>query len=259
MALYVGHTQYGSRRSILARYCLTTAIMCAGVRLLATDAGVTQPAGSARITEGQPDPSPAVLGALIMNEGGVIHRAAPHAREERTTRLPRVLLRTERGDIELEIDTGRAPITSSNFLRYVDGRFFDGGRFFRTVRADNQPLDSIRIAVVQAGIDPARAQEQFPPIALEPTSVTGLRHREGTVSMARAAPNSATSSFFITLADEPALDSGGRRNPDGLGFAAFARVVRGMDVVRAIHAAPADERQLLLEPVRILSAHRIER
>jgi peptidyl-prolyl cis-trans isomerase A (cyclophilin A) len=185
--------------------------------------------------------------------------ASPSSRDVLTTGLPHVLLRTERGDIELEIDTAHAPVTGVNFLRYVDGRFFDGGRFFRTVRADNQPLDSVRIAVVQAGIDPARAQEQFAPIALEPTNVTGLRHREGTVSMARAAPNSATSSFFITLADEPALDSGGLRNPDGLGFAAFARVVQGMDVVRAIHAAPADERQMLLEPVRILSAHRIER
>lgn len=236
MALCVGRRWYGWTRSIGAACCIAAAPLGAtAARPLATDTTGIQPAES-----------PSGLNAL-------------RARDARTPPLPRVVLRTERGDVELEIDTVNAPVTGSNFLRYVDGGFFDGGRFFRTVRADNQPLDSVRIAVVQAGIDPARAQDQFAPIVLEPTSETGLRHREGTVSMARAGPNSATSSFFITLADEPALDSGGRRNPDGLGFAAFARVVRGMEVVRAIHAAPADERQVLLEPVRILGAYRMER
>lgn len=168
--------------------------------------------------------------------------------------LPRVLLTTAQGDIEIEVDTVHAPVTASNFLRYVDAGAYEGGAFFRTVRADNQPQDSIRIAVIQAAAGPDRPA--FPAIPLEPTSETGLRHVAGTVSMARAGPHTATSSFFITIGDQPALDFGGMRNPDGQGFGAFGRVVRGMDVVRAIQVAPAQAQQLV-EPVLITGARRI--
>ena len=120
-------------------------------------------------------------------------------------------IRTELGEIEIEVDTVRAPITASNFLRYVDGGFYDGGRFFRTVHLDNQPNDSIRIEVIQAGIDPAKSEDGFPAIPLERTSVTGILHRDGTVSMARSEPDTATSSFFICVGDQPSLDFGGRR------------------------------------------------
>jgi peptidyl-prolyl cis-trans isomerase A (cyclophilin A) len=166
---------------------------------------------------------------------------------------PRVRLETELGAIELELDRARAPRTTANFLRYVEAGRYDGGRFHRTVRADNQPDDRVRIAVVQAGVDPAQEAEDFPPIALERTRDTGLRHRAGTLSMARAQPDTATSDFFVCLDDEPELDSGGRRNPDGQGFAAFGRVIAGMDVVRRIHASPA-KGQALDPPVRILRA-----
>ncbi len=168
---------------------------------------------------------------------------------------PRVVLRTEMGEIEIEVDSAHAPTTAVNFLRYVDGGFFQGGRFHRTVRADNQPNDSIRIAVIQAGINSSRAQEQFPRIPLERTSVTGLRHRDGTISMARGGPDTATSSFFICIGDQPSLDFGGRRNADGQGFAAFGQVIRGMDVVRKIQAGAANA-QTLLTPVLILEARR---
>ncbi|MGH7467827.1 MAG: peptidylprolyl isomerase [Longimicrobiales bacterium] len=168
---------------------------------------------------------------------------------------PRVVLRTELGEIEIEIDSAHAPVTAANFLRYVDGGFYQGGRFHRTVRDDNQPNDSIRIAVVQASINSARSREQFPRLALERTSVTGLRHRDGTISMARGGPDTATSSFFICIGDQPSLDFGGRRNPDGQGFAAFGRVVRGMDVVRKIQSGTANG-QTLTTPVVILEAVR---
>jgi peptidyl-prolyl cis-trans isomerase A (cyclophilin A) len=158
--------------------------------------------------------------------------------------LPHVRIATPLGDIELAIDTVRAPVTGTNFLRYVDGRFFHGGRFVRTVRDDNQPNDAVRIAVVQAVIDRARAAEQFPAIPLERTSVTGLAHVDGAISMGRVGPDTAQSSFFICIGDQPALDFGGGRQPDGQGFAAFGRVVRGMDVVRRIHAAAATEQRL---------------
>ena len=171
--------------------------------------------------------------------------------------LPTVTISTEFGEIEIEIDTVRAPITASNFLGYVDGGFYDGGRFHRTVHPDNQPNDSIRIEVIQASINSQRSGEGFSSIPLERTNVTGIRHQDGTISMARGRPDSATSSFFICLGEQSSLDYGGFRNSDGQGFAAFGRVVRGMDVVRQIQQRPA-EGQTLTPPVRILRATRVE-
>ena len=168
----------------------------------------------------------------------------------------RVLVQTREGDIVLEIDTARAPATAANFLRYVDGRFYDGGRFHRTVRSGNQPGQAALIDVIQAGINPSRAGESFPPVPLERTGKTGLRHGDGTVSMARDGPDTATSDFFICIGDQPALDEGGARNPDGQGFAAFGRVVKGMAVVRRIQRSPADG-QHLTPPILIRSARRL--
>ncbi len=152
--------------------------------------------------------------------------------------LPRVIIETQLGNIEVEIDSVHAPLTSANFLRYVDLGFYRFGRFHRTVRADNQPHDKVKIEVVQAGLDSLRVKD-FPPITLERTKLTGLSHKDGTISMARDGPNTATSDFFICIGDQPSLNFGGKRNPDGQGFAAFGRVVLGMDVVRKIQGAPA--------------------
>jgi peptidyl-prolyl cis-trans isomerase A (cyclophilin A) len=165
--------------------------------------------------------------------------------------LPRVVIQTELGNIELEIDSIHAPLTSANFLRYVDLGFYRVGRFYRTVRADNQPDSKVKISVVQAGLDSFRVKD-FPPIKLERTSVTKLSHKDGTISMARGGPDTATSDFFICIGDQPALDYGGKRNPDGLGFAAFGRVLLGMDIVRKIQAAPA-VKQALEPPVRMVN------
>ena len=169
--------------------------------------------------------------------------------------LPHVVFRTERGEIEMEIDTIRAPVSGKNFLRYVDGGFFTNGSFYRVVRPDNQPNDSIRIEVIQAGASREKRGQGFPPIELERTSTTGLKHLDGTISMARAGPNTATSSFFICLGPQPALDFGGMRNPDGQGFAAFGRVVRGLDVARRIQGEAANG-QNLVTPVVINDATR---
>ena len=169
----------------------------------------------------------------------------------------RVVVETDMGAFELDIDVERAPVTATNFLRYVDGGHYDGGTFFRTVHAENQPDDSIRIAVVQGGRNPDAAAESFPPIALERTSETGILHTDGAVSMARGGPDTATHSFFICIGDQPSLDFGGMRNPDGQGFAAFGRVVAGMDVVRAIHTAPYEAQQLT-PPVGIVRVYRKE-
>jgi peptidyl-prolyl cis-trans isomerase A (cyclophilin A) len=169
----------------------------------------------------------------------------------------RVLVQTELGEIVLEVDLKAAPRTAANFLRYLDAGHFDGGIFHRTVKMDNQPDSPVKIEVIQAGVNPDRAKEGFPPIAIERTSVTGLRHVDGVISMARGQPDSATSGWFICINDQPSLDFGGGRNPDGQGFAAFGRVVRGMDVVRAIQRAPNTDAQRLTPPIKILKAARI--
>jgi peptidyl-prolyl cis-trans isomerase A (cyclophilin A) len=163
-----------------------------------------------------------------------------------------VLIQTDLGDITVELETAKAPVTTANFLKYVDGKFYDGGVFHRTVKPDNQPDNKVKIEVIQAGIDPKREKEQFPPIPLERTNQTKLSHKDGTISMARDGPDTATSDFFLCIGDQPELDFGGKRNPDGQGFAAFGRVVKGMDVVKKIQAAPA-EGQKLTPAVRIVT------
>jgi peptidyl-prolyl cis-trans isomerase A (cyclophilin A) len=177
----------------------------------------------------------------------------------------RVRVQTELGDIVVEVDRAKAPATAANFLRYVDAGHYDGGTWHRTVKMDNQPESTVKIEVIQAGVNPDRAKQGFPPIALERTSQTGLLHKDGTISMARGAPDSATSGWFICINDQPSLDFGGARNPDGQGFAAFGQVVSGMDVVRKIQAAPSSatrttnaDAQRLTPPIKILRAERIK-
>jgi peptidyl-prolyl cis-trans isomerase A (cyclophilin A) len=176
----------------------------------------------------------------------------------------RVLVQTERGDIVVEVDQARAPATAANFLRYVDAGHYDGGIWHRTVKMDNQPESPVKIEVIQAGVNPEFAQKGFPPIALERTNVTGIQHKDGAISMARGAPDSATSGWFICINDQPSLDFGGARNPDGQGFAAFGRVVTGMDVVRKIQSAPSSanrttntEAQRLTPPIKIVKVARL--
>lgn len=168
---------------------------------------------------------------------------------------PRVLIQTALGDIEVELDARRAPLTVTNFLRYVHEGLYSDGRFFRTVTSSNQPTNQVRIEVIQAEANPAKSNLFLPPIPLERTRDTGLKHLDGTLSMARASPDTARDSFFICIGDQPELDFGGKRNPDGQGFAAFGKVIRGMDVARKIHALPA-EGQRLAPPVPIQRAVR---
>lgn len=167
---------------------------------------------------------------------------------------PHVSIATEFGTIEVEIDVKHAPVTSENFLRYVDAGHYAGGRFHRAVTMNNQPDKKIKIEVIQAGVADSFAKKDFPPIELERTNKTNLKHLDGTISMARDGADSATSDFFICIGDQPELDFGGKRNPDGQGFAAFGRVVKGMDVVRAIQS-PA-ENQALTPPIEITSIRR---
>jgi len=176
----------------------------------------------------------------------------------------RVRVQTELGDIVVEVDPAKAPATAANFLRYVDAGHYDGGMWHRTVKMNNQPESTVKIEVIQAGVNPERAKDGFPAIALERTNKTGILHKDGVISMARGTPDSATSGWFVCINDQPSLDFGGARNPDGQGFAAFGRVVSGMDVVRKIQAAPSSakvstnaEAQRLTPPIRILKVTRV--
>ena len=181
---------------------------------------------------------------------------SPAAAQNQGTVL-RVQIETSLGMIHAEVYPDHAPVTVENFLTYVDDALFDGGSFFRTVRMDNQPNDSVQIEVIQGGPNgPATRGRLRDPIALERTSDTGLRHTDGALSMARAGPDTARSQFFVCIGEQPSLDFGGHRNLDGQGFAVFGRVTEGMDIVRLIQAG-AIEGQRLIDPVRIESIRRL--
>lgn len=176
---------------------------------------------------------------------------------------PTVSIRTTLGVIEIELYPKAAPKTVANFLRYVESEAYADGQFYRVVRLDNQVQNDILIEVIQGGLGNNNQDRQLPPIAHETTQQTGLLHLDGTISLARSDPGTGSSEFFICIGDQPALDFGGQRNPDGAGFAAFGRVSDGMDVVRAIHRsqthAPVSGKleytsgQILVSPVEIIS------
>lgn len=176
--------------------------------------------------------------------------------------VERVAIVTELGTIELALDGAHAPISTANFLRYVDTRRLDGTTFYRAMHLawGDQPN-----GLVQGGLrDPRRL---FPPIAHEPTSQTGVRHKAGTVSMARYAPGTATADFSILLSDMPGLDADpASADPEAqAGYAAFGQVTAGMEVVRAIWDAPISATlgegsmrgQMLDKPVKVLSVRRL--
>lgn len=170
---------------------------------------------------------------------------------------PRVLIETDAGPMVVELDLARAPLSTCNFLRYATDGAYDGGSFFRTVVRETNTGNPNPIDVIQAATPRGADDDSEPPITLERTRDTGLSHVAGTISMARDGPDTATSSFFIVTRDTPSLDFGGGRNPDGQGFAAFGRLVEGLDVARRIQMSPADGEERLTPPVMIRSA-RIE-
>ncbi len=174
------------------------------------------------------------------------------------TASPLVRIHTELGVIEAELFADKAPATVANFLKYIDASRYTGGQFHRTVtlHPDNQPNNTVKIEVIQGGVNPAFTEKDWPAIALERTRDTGLKHLDGTLSMARAGVDTATSDFFVCIGAQPELDFGGKRNPDGQGFAAFGRVTQGLDIVKKIQTAPAAG-QKLTPPVRILKIERL--
>lgn len=163
----------------------------------------------------------------------------------------RVVIRTELGDMTVELYPDRAPVTARNFLAHVEQGHYVHSVFYRVVRMDNQPDNQVKIEVIQGGLFHDEVLDTIRPILHESTQETGILHTDGVISMARMQPGSASTEFFICIGDQPSLDYGGKRNPDGQGFAAFGKVVDGMDVARAIQSMP-DESQYLKEQLKIL-------
>lgn len=174
--------------------------------------------------------------------------------------LTKVKVDTEEGSFILGIDERNAPLTAANFLSYVDGGHLTANSsIYRIVTLANQPAETPhKIVVFQWGWRATEAypEQPFPPIPHEPTSVTGLRHVEGTLSMARREPGSAGPGFFICGGDYPELDFGGRRNPDEQGFAAFGRVLEGQETIRRIFARAQDV-EYLPQPLAVRSVARL--
>jgi len=170
----------------------------------------------------------------------------------------KVRLETTEGPIVVALEQTRAPITTANFLRYVDEKRFDGITFYRAVNV------APGFGLIQGGIR-GDIRQFLPPIAHEPTTETGLSHTDGAISMARNAPGTADASFFITVGNLPSMDADPKQAGDNLGFAVFGHVTEGMEIVRHILQLPTSptegegimKGQMLAEPVRIVSARRI--
>ena len=170
---------------------------------------------------------------------------------------PIVRISTEIGEIEVDIFVKEAPVTATNFLEYIKKGIFKDGCFYRVVNMENQPDNDIKIEVIQGGLGWSDSVPGLGPIKHETTKITGIKHLDGTLSMARDKPGSASSEFFICINDQPELDYGGKRNPDGQGFAAFGKVIKGMDVVKKIQKLD-NTNQMLDNPVIILDIIRLQ-
>jgi peptidyl-prolyl cis-trans isomerase A (cyclophilin A) len=183
---------------------------------------------------------------------------APRAFAQADGGLVRVEMKTGMGLITLDLNLAKAPITTRNFLRYVDARRFDASTFYRSAHAPGAP----EIGVIEGGLrnNPAKI---FKPIAHESTIVTGLSHIDGAISMASARPGTATADFFIVVGDQTSFDADPANPTANAGFAAFGHVADGMDVVRAIHGAPVSPHagpmkgEMLTPPVPILTVRRV--
>ncbi|MDB5459167.1 MAG: peptidyl-prolyl cis-trans isomerase cyclophilin type [Caulobacteraceae bacterium] len=185
---------------------------------------------------------------------------AAHAIPAQAARAkPRVAIRTARGVIVVELEARKAPITSANFLHYVQAGKFEGGEIYRASRTPGEPTHG----TIQGW--PAPTTRRFPPIAHESTTLTGLIHDTGTISMGRYGAGTATADFFICASPEPYLDAHPDQPGDNKGFAAFGQVVEGMDIVRTILALPTKGKaylkemrgQMLTTPVPIVGMKRL--
>ena len=160
------------------------------------------------------------------------------------------------GSIYVKLFVKEAPTTCNNFLKYIDENRYKDFHFYRTVTMYNQPISNIKIEVIQGGLGFEKHPLELPPILHETTNATGIKHMNGTISMAIIEPGSASSEVFICINDQPELNYGGKRNIDGQGFAAFGKVIKGLNVVKEIHSLPQKD-QFLNKEVKVNSIKRI--
>ena len=151
---------------------------------------------------------------------------------------PRIEIQTSLGDIEVELYPAQAPKSSAAFLLYVDSGYFKNTSFYRILNEDNQPSGTPKSNLIQGGLWNTGKRKQLPGIPHETTQQTKILHKDGVISLARLEPGSATTEFFICVGDQPGYDYGGENNSDKQGYAAFGKVVKGMDVVDKIYHQP---------------------
>lgn len=170
----------------------------------------------------------------------------------RKSEFPLVEIETKYGTVVAELYPQKAPATVKAFLQLVQNGVYKNSYFYRVLNQDNQASDAVKAYLVQGGIwrNNSKLSASLPRVPHEPTSKTGIIHTTGVLSLARQEPGSAGSEFFICLDDQPGLDYGGRNNPDGQGYAAFGKVIEGMDVIRKIYRQP-EEDQYFDPPVPI--------
>jgi peptidyl-prolyl cis-trans isomerase A (cyclophilin A) len=161
-----------------------------------------------------------------------------------------ITMETEFGLIKLKLFSDNAPVTVKNFLKYVHEKRYDDFHFYRSVNLKNQLNKKIKIEVIQGGLGLKNHPMRLEPIAHESTNITGLKHLNGSLSMARVEPGSASSEIFICINDQPELDYGGKRNPDGQGFAVFGKVLEGLEIIKLIHNQKSED-QMLKKPIFI--------
>ncbi|MHA4845473.1 peptidylprolyl isomerase [Flavitalea antarctica] len=171
---------------------------------------------------------------------------------------PHIEIRTNFGNIELELYPDKAPATATAFLSYVDSGYYRNSTFYRVLNVYNQPSNAPKAELIQGGLYRSRAKRGINPpgIPHESTAKTGLQHKDGTISLARFTPGTANTEFFICVGEQPGFDFGGENNPDGQGYAAFGRVVKGLDIVRKIYNM-REEDQYFNPPVTIFNIVRL--
>lgn len=171
---------------------------------------------------------------------------------------PTIKIETNFGDIIVELSPEKAPATVKAFMSYVDSGYFKNSSFYRVLKAEDQPSNSFKSELIQGGIwqTDYKRQQSIPGIPLETTRETGLLHKNGSISLARSTPGSANTEFFICIGDQPAYDYGGSANPDGQGFSAFGKVIKGMEYVKQIHSQP-DNATNFTPPIKIKNIVRL--
>ncbi|WP_353548718.1 peptidylprolyl isomerase [Sediminibacterium sp. KACHI17] len=170
---------------------------------------------------------------------------------------PHVVIETKYGEIELELYADKAPATTAAFLSYVDSGFYENTSFYRVLNVNNQPSNAPKTEILQGGLWRTKNEKarSITGIPHESTGKTGVKHKDGVISVARLAPGTAGSEFFICIDDQPGLDEGGENVEDKLGYAAFGKVIKGMSVVRKIYMQN-DRNQYLDPPIAIYNVRR---